>query len=144
MSAPLLGAHVPARGGVVTAPGNGQAIGATAIQVFTRNHRQWACKPLAPGEPAAFRKALAGSGVRAVMAHASYLINLASISPDFLARSRQHLAVGDAVYVPHLEAVDEQPVEAREIVGSLFEGGDMHLLPIARHRAREVHGILHP
>jgi deoxyribonuclease-4 len=92
VSGPLLGAHVPTRGGVVMAPGNGQAIGATAIQVFTRSHRQWACKPLTPEEPAAFQKALAGSGVRAVMAHASYLINLASVSPDFLARSRQHLA----------------------------------------------------
>jgi deoxyribonuclease-4 len=88
----LLGAHVPAAGGVAMAPGNGQAIGATAIQVFTRNHRQWASKPLAPGEPAEFQEALQGSGIGAVMAHASYLINLASVSPDFLARSRQHLA----------------------------------------------------
>jgi deoxyribonuclease-4 len=74
------------------APGNGRAIGATAIQVFTRNQRQWACKPLAPEEPAAFRQALAGSGIGVVMAHASYLINLASTSPDFLARSRHNLA----------------------------------------------------
>jgi deoxyribonuclease-4 len=89
---PLLGAHVPAAGGVAMAPGNGRAIGATAIQVFTRNQRQWACKPLAPGEPAAFRQALEGSGIGVVLAHASYLINLASVSPDFLDRSRQHLA----------------------------------------------------
>jgi deoxyribonuclease IV len=89
---PLLGAHVPTAGGVAMAPGNGRAIGATAIQVFTRNQRQWASKPLAPGEPGAFRQALEGSGIGAVMAHASYLINLASVSPDFLARSRQHLA----------------------------------------------------
>src|SRR5882672_7811839 len=77
----LLGAHVPTAGGVPQAPGNGRAIGATAIQVFTRNQRQWACKPLARGEAAAFREALAGSGVRAVLSHASYLINLASVVP---------------------------------------------------------------
>jgi len=87
----LLGAHVPTAGGVPVAPGNGRAIGATAIQVFTRNHRQWACKPLARGEAAAFRAALPGSGVRAVMSHASYLINLASVVPDFLAKSRAAL-----------------------------------------------------
>jgi deoxyribonuclease-4 len=74
------------------APGNGRAIGATAIQVFTRNHRQWACKPLAPEEPVAFQRALDGSGIGVVMAHASYLINLAATSPDFLDRSRHNLA----------------------------------------------------
>jgi deoxyribonuclease-4 len=79
-------------GGLANAPGNGVAIGATAIQVFTRNHRQWACRPLAPDEPAEFRRALEQSGIGAVMAHASYLINLASVSPDFLARSRHNLA----------------------------------------------------
>jgi deoxyribonuclease IV len=92
VNGPLLGAHVPTAGGVAMAPGNGRAIGATAIQVFTRNQRQWACKPLAPEEPVAFRQALEGSGIGVVMAHASYLINLASISPDFVARSRQNLA----------------------------------------------------
>lgn len=88
----LLGAHVPVSGGLANAPANGLAIGATAIQVFTRNHRQWACRPLAAEEPAAFKTALAGTGIAAVMAHASYLINLASVSADFLARSRQNLA----------------------------------------------------
>ena len=88
----LLGAHVPTAGGVAMAPGNGRAIGATAIQVFTRNHRQWACRPLTPEEPPAFKEALATSGIGAVMAHASYLINLAATSSDFLARSRHNLA----------------------------------------------------
>ena len=88
---PLLGAHVPTTGGVENAPANGTAIGATAIQIFTRNHRQWACKPLGAAEAAAFRAALRGSGVRAVLAHASYLINLASVVPDFLEKSRHAL-----------------------------------------------------
>jgi deoxyribonuclease IV len=87
----LLGAHVPTTGGVANAPGNGRVIAATAIQIFTRNQRQWACKPLAGGEAAAFRAALAGSGVRAVLSHASYLINLASVVPDFLEKSRNAL-----------------------------------------------------
>jgi deoxyribonuclease-4 len=91
MATALLGAHVPTTGGVPNAPGNGTAIGATAIQIFTRNHRQWACKPLGGGEVAAFRAALRGSGVRAVLSHASYLINLASVVPDFLEKSRHAL-----------------------------------------------------
>lgn len=88
----LLGAHVPTAGGLAMAPANGQAIAATAIQVFTRNQRQWACRPLAREEVAGFRAALAGSGIQAVTAHASYLINLASVVPDFLEKSRAALA----------------------------------------------------
>ena len=84
----LLGAHVPTTGGVANAPGKGRLVEATAIQIFTRNQRQWACKPLAREEARAFREALAGSGVQAVLSHASYLINLASVVPDFLEKSR--------------------------------------------------------
>jgi deoxyribonuclease-4 len=88
----LLGAHVPVTGGVSKAPGNGAAIGATAIQVFTTNQRQWRSRDLADAECDAFSGALAGSGVRAVMSHASYLINLASPDPLFREKSRQSLA----------------------------------------------------
>jgi deoxyribonuclease IV len=87
----LLGAHVPTAGGLPLAPGNGRQIAATAIQVFTRNQRQWACRPLAHAEVHGFREALTGSGVQAVLSHASYLINLASVVPQFLRRSRQTL-----------------------------------------------------
>ena len=83
-----LGAHVPITGGVFNAPGHGDAIGAEAIQIFTRNQMQWACRPLRSEECAAFREALAKSGVRRVLTHGSYLMNLASPSPDFLSRSR--------------------------------------------------------
>jgi deoxyribonuclease-4 len=87
----LLGAHVPTAGGLHKAPGHGEDIGATAIQVFTRNQRQWAAKPLSAEETAAFRTALSATGVRAVMAHASYLINLASPDPTVLGRGRDAL-----------------------------------------------------
>jgi deoxyribonuclease IV len=88
----LLGAHVPTSGGVPMAPGNGRSIEATAIQIFTRSQRQWKAKPMTRGESGAFRSALGGSGVKAVLSHASYLINLASVVPQFLALSRLTLA----------------------------------------------------
>jgi len=88
----LLGAHVPTSGGVPMAPGNGRSIEATAIQIFTRSQRQWKAKPMTRGESGAFRSALGGSGVKAVLSHASYLINLASVVPQFLALSRRTLA----------------------------------------------------
>ncbi|HEV7498966.1 MAG TPA: deoxyribonuclease IV [Vicinamibacteria bacterium] len=86
-----LGAHVPITGGVFNAPGHGRAIGADAIQIFTRNQMQWACRPLRAEESAAFRENLAQSGVRSVLTHGSYLMNLASPHPEFLTRSRDCL-----------------------------------------------------
>src|SRR5688500_3987237 len=44
---------------------------------------------------------------------------------DFGIRCRKHLVVAEAVHVADLEAVDEQPVEAREVVGAPLEGGRM-------------------
>jgi deoxyribonuclease IV len=85
----LLGAHVPTAGGLHLAPAHGHDIGATAIQVFTRNQRQWAARPLAGEETAAFRSAMERSGVRSVMSHASYLINLASPDPILSERGRE-------------------------------------------------------
>jgi deoxyribonuclease-4 len=89
----LLGAHVPTAGGLHHAPAHGRDIGATAIQVFTRNQRQWAARPLAGEETGAFRRALLASGVRSVMSHASYLINLASPDPSVSERGREAFRV---------------------------------------------------
>src|SRR5262245_53913891 len=63
---------------------------------------------------------------------------------DFGLRGRKHLAVADAVHIAHLEAVNKQPVEPGEVIGALLEGRGMCLLPIARHRAGKVHGVLGP
>lgn len=76
----LLGAHVSIAGGLALAPGRGAAIGATAIQIFTSNPNQWRERTVTPEEAAAFQQAVVAHGIRAVMAHDSYLINLAS--PD--------------------------------------------------------------
>ena len=82
----LLGAHVSTQGGVAQAPARGNAIGATAIQVFTKTPNQWREPIVRDADSAAFRSSLAGSGIRAVVSHDSYLINLAS--PDEALRER--------------------------------------------------------
>jgi deoxyribonuclease-4 len=120
----LLGAHVPTAGGLHKAPAHGEDIGATAIQVFTRNQRQWAAKPLSSEEASAFRTALSATGVRSVMAHASYLINLASPDAAVQARGRdalreeiarcQALAIPYAIFHPgaHLGCGEDEGVRA--------------------------------
>ena len=74
----LLGAHVSTLGGVATAPGRGAAIGATAIQLFTKTPNQWREPALTAAHVDAFRAAMAQSSVRVAVSHDSYLINLAS------------------------------------------------------------------
>jgi len=82
----LLGTHVSTQGGVAEAPARGTVIRATAIQLFTKTPNQWREPAVDDGEIGRFRAALAGSGIRAVVAHDSYLINLAS--PDETLRNR--------------------------------------------------------
>jgi deoxyribonuclease-4 len=89
---PPLGVHVSVAGGVATAFGRAAELGCDAIQIFVKNANQWRASPLAAAEAAAFRTAHAAGRVGAVLAHASYLINLAAADPQVLALSLQALA----------------------------------------------------
>jgi deoxyribonuclease-4 len=73
-----LGAHMSIAGGLHLALERGQAIGCGAVQIFLKNQRQWAARPLAPDEVRTFRAARRRTRIRHVFAHASYLINLAA------------------------------------------------------------------
>ena len=83
----LLGAHTSIAGGTREAPARAKAIGATAMQIFTKMANRWAERVCADDECAAFRAALADTAVRATAAHDSYLINLASPDPTLRRRS---------------------------------------------------------
>jgi deoxyribonuclease IV len=102
----LLGAHVPVTGGLHNAPANGRAIGAEAIQIFTRSQLQWKAKPVTPEEVHAFRGAMVESGVQSVMTHGSYLVNLAALDAAILERSRDTFAADmercHALGIPYL------------------------------------------
>jgi deoxyribonuclease IV len=105
----LLGAHVSTQGGVHTAPERARAIGATAIQVFTKTPNQWR-EPVIPDSTIReFRKLLAESEIRSVVSHDSYLINLASPDPvlsrrsttSFMAELRRCRSLGIGFVVSH-------------------------------------------
>lgn len=82
-----LGAHVSTAGGPATAPARGAAIGATALQIFTKTPNMWR-EPLVSGEVAtAFLRAREAHPVAVIVSHDSYLINLASPDPALRARS---------------------------------------------------------
>ena len=82
-----LGAHVSIAGGVSTAVERARAIGATAIQIFTKTSNQWKEPAIEAEERAAFRRAVASSPIAFTNAHDSYLINLASPDPVLWVRS---------------------------------------------------------
>lgn len=73
----LIGAHISTAGGLCRAFERADALGCESMQIFTRNQRQWLCKDLSFSEIEAFYRASQTSGVKSVVSHASYLINLA-------------------------------------------------------------------
>ena len=75
-----IGAHMSIAGGLHHALDRGREVGCGAIQIFLKNQRQWAAKPLEADEVRMFRAARRRTGIRRAFAHSSYLINLAS--PD--------------------------------------------------------------
>jgi deoxyribonuclease-4 len=92
---PLLGAHMSIAGGVGNAFLAGQKVACEAIQIFTKSSRQWAAKPLAKEEIADFHAKRKETGIAAVVAHDSYLLNLGS--PDAGLRKRSVAAFIDEI-----------------------------------------------
>ena len=86
----LLGAHVSNAGGVPNAPLRAAALGATAMQMFSKMANRWAERDCLDEECRAYRAALATTDVRATSIHDSYLINLAS--PDQVLQLRSMIS----------------------------------------------------
>ena len=84
----LIGAHTSAAGGVQNALYQGREIGASTIQLFTSNQRQWNAKPLPQETIDAWKKATEETDIRIVMSHDSYLINLGAPDAENLIKSR--------------------------------------------------------
>lgn len=83
----LLGAHVSTAGGIRNAPGRGAEIGATAIQIFTKQPNRWAEPSCGPDEARAFGEGVGERGIGFTNSHDSYLINLATPDPELRAKS---------------------------------------------------------
>jgi deoxyribonuclease IV len=86
-TAERLGAHVSVQGGVDKAPVRGKAIGATAIQVFTKTPSQWREPGVSPESYTTFRRECERYQLSNIVGHDSYLINLASPDPVLSGRS---------------------------------------------------------
>lgn len=88
-----LGAHMSTAGGVHLALERGRSIGCNAVQLFVKSNTQWSARPLEDGEIAAFRALRRTFRAGHVIAHTSYLINIASPVSALLEKSRESLAL---------------------------------------------------
>ena len=131
----LIGAHTSTSGGLQNALFEGQQIGATTVQIFTSNQRQWRGRSLAQDAIDVWQKALDETGLKSIMSHASYLMNLGSPDPEVLAKSRQALReeiirclqLGIKYLNFHPGAALDSPVESclNKIVESLKQVQDL-------------------
>ena len=68
-------------GGLPRAVDRAEASRCEALQIFTKSTGQWRARLLPPEEIALFRRRLDETGIHPVVAHNSYLINLAAADP---------------------------------------------------------------
>src|SRR4051794_1628334 len=92
---PRIGAHMSVAGGLPNAIARAQVHQCEALQIFTKNASQWRARPLPDEEIEAFRKAAAQTGIGPIVAHASYLINLATGNPAL--RTQSIAALGEEI-----------------------------------------------
>ena len=82
-----LGAHVSSSGGIHTAIDRIQEMGGESVQVFTQSPRAWRPTNHDPANFERFRERQQEAGIKGVVCHALYLINLASPKKDFYEKS---------------------------------------------------------
>lgn len=139
----LIGAHVSPAGGLPKAIERGVQRGCRAIQIFNQSPRMWRASVYGEDEIAAFREAMAASPIDAVLIHAVYLLNCASVDADIRAKSlvsltnslRVGAAIGAIAVILHPgsaktgdvgEAIDRAGATIGEALAQ-SEGCELHL-----------------
>jgi deoxyribonuclease IV len=84
---PRLGAHLSIAGGLPRAVDRAEASGCEALQIFTKSAGQWRAREIPPEEIALFRRRVRQTKIRPVVAHNSYLINVAAADPALRRKS---------------------------------------------------------
>jgi deoxyribonuclease-4 len=90
---PRLGAHLSIAGGLPRAVDRAVASKCEALQIFTKSAGQWRARPIPADEIALFRRRVRDTGIQPVVAHNSYLINIASATE--LLRQQSLAALGE-------------------------------------------------
>ncbi len=89
---PRLGAHLSIAGGLPRAIDRAVASGCRALQIFTTNASQWRARTLPSEEVREFRRRADQTRVAPIVAHDSYLINVAAAGEPLRSQSMAALA----------------------------------------------------
>lgn len=84
---PNLGVHMSIAGGLDKAIERIQSVQGTALQIFSKNQRQWKISPLTDEQKASFLQVRKAWGRYPIAIHASYLLNLATPKRDIAEKS---------------------------------------------------------
>jgi deoxyribonuclease-4 len=115
------GSHMSISGGCDLALLRAAEIGMESCQIFTKSERQWVAKPLDPGVIERFHLNRKETGIDNLVAHDSYLINLAS--PDDSLWEKSRLAFLDELNLCDLLGVPGLVTHPGSHVGSGIEAG---------------------
>src|SRR6476661_3348696 len=88
---PRLGAHLSIAGGLPRAVDRAEASGCQALQIFTKSAGQWRARELPAEEIALFKRRVRQTRIRPVVAHNSYLINVAAADRTLRRKSTEAL-----------------------------------------------------
>jgi deoxyribonuclease-4 len=84
---PRIGFHAPIKGGLHQALIVARDTGCDTVQIFSRNPRGWAAKPLSSADIALFKKVRRATKLNPVVIHCNYLVNLAAADELMLQKS---------------------------------------------------------
>ncbi len=101
-----LGAHESIAGGMEKAFDRAQSATCKAVQIFVKSNRSWAVRPLDEEEIERFKTKAEETGIKPVVGHASYLLNLATPKDSLWRKSSAMLVTElercEALGVPYL------------------------------------------
>jgi deoxyribonuclease-4 len=108
-------------GGVDKAFDRGEQVGCDTMQIFTKNSNQWYAAPLTEEVVRRYHQRQSETGISPVVAHSSYLLNLASPSDELWHKSIDSLVLEmqrcEVLGIPHLVIHPGSHMGAGEEVG---------------------------
>ncbi|GAB6281140.1 MAG: hypothetical protein STSR0007_13140 [Thermovirga sp.] len=108
----------------------GDALGCESIQIFTKNQLQWRAAPLSSSTCERFMNAWRQSSISRVIAHASYLLNLASEGET---RSRSITALADEIRRCDQLGIDDLVLHPGSHLGAGVETGRVLVAEALNH-----------
>lgn len=134
-----LGIHVRIAGGLVRSLDRASELGCETVQLFSGNPNGWNSRPPDPEQAERFRLRAEELGIRPVILHTPYLLNLASPDDETWEKSVRALAAA-AARAPLLSA-DRVVTHIGSHMGSGVQNGMVRVCNAIRRVLERAHGV---